>query len=365
MKLCFLAGADSIHSYRWIKYFADKGHQVSWLTLTPNRFGSISNTEIKIFRNFAVKEANAALNVAPVKAAINRIAPDVFHAHYAGINGIIGALSGFHPFVLTAWGSDILITAQLAAFRPVIKAVLERADVITCDAEMVKKELINLGVPSQKIKIIYFGVDTEKFTPGPKDGAIVEELGLEDSVSVISIRSLEPIYDVETLIRAVPEVIKEVPNAKFIVAGRGSQGRKLKEMAAWLECAHHIRFIGWIPQNDLPRYLRTADIYVSTSLSDSTSVSLLEAMSSGMVPVVTDAGENREILNGGRNGFVVPLRDWRQLARKIVFLIKNSQSRTELKQANRELIEEKYNFRKELDKMEDIYRQLASNSYGK
>jgi glycosyltransferase involved in cell wall biosynthesis len=359
MKLCFLAGADSVHSYKWVKYFAERGHQVSWLTLPQNQFGGIKNTEIRVLKSFGIKQLNVVFNALTVKDTIAGIAPDVFHAHYAGVNGILGALSGFHPFVLTVWGSDILINAQIGIFKPVIKKVLAKADLVTCDAEMMKEELIKLGVPESKIRIIYFGVDTEKFTPGPKDEKIIKELNLKNYLSVISLRNFEPIYSLETLIKAIPLVLTEVSNAKFIIAGKGSQEKKLKALAESFGCSKNIEFVGWIPQDELPRYLRTADICVSTSLSDSTSVSLLEAMASGLIPVVTEVGENRQILADGRNGLLVPVRDYLRLAEKIIFSLKDDRSRAKLKDTNRKMIEEKYNFRKEMEKMQKIYSQLT------
>jgi hypothetical protein len=102
MKLCFLASANSIHSYRWIKYFADKGHEIHWISLQKNGFGDLKNVKFYLLKQYPIKFLDIIFNAIPVKKLIKEIKPDILHAHYAGVNGILGALSGFHPFILTA-----------------------------------------------------------------------------------------------------------------------------------------------------------------------------------------------------------------------------------------------------------------------
>ena len=187
MKICFLAGANSIHSYKWVKYFAEKAHEVHWISLSPNIFQDIKNVKFYLLKEYSLKPLNILFNAMRVRKLIKKIKSDILHAHYAGVNGVLGALSGFHPFILTAWGSDILIAPKSKIVKPLIKFVLKKADLITCDAEHMKKAMINLGAESSKIKIIYFGIDTEKFTPRPKDENLIKELKIQDSPVVISL----------------------------------------------------------------------------------------------------------------------------------------------------------------------------------
>jgi glycosyltransferase involved in cell wall biosynthesis len=358
MKLCFLASADSTHSFRWIKYFADKGHEIHWISLQKNEFGDLKNVKFYLLKQYPTKFLDIIFNAIPVKKLIKEIKPDILHAHYAGVNGVLGTLSGFHPFVLTVWGSDILITGKNFLAKPLIKFALKKADLITCDADCLKEAMIKLGAEPEKIKIIYFGVDTEKFSPGPKDEELIRKLGIENCPVVISLRNLEPIYDVETLIRAIPLVLKKIPDAKFIIAGKGSEEEKLKNLAKELKITESTRFVGWINHENLPDFLKIGDVYVSTSLSDSTSVSLLEAMATGLVSVVTDVGENRKILKNGENGFLIPVKKSRILAEKIIFLLKDKEFRDRIKEINMKLIQDQFNYYKEMEKMENLYKQL-------
>jgi glycosyltransferase involved in cell wall biosynthesis len=365
MKICYLGNAKSIHIKRWIKYFADKGNEVHLISLRPegsNDFGKVKLHLIKKIKH-APTFTSHLLNFLPVlyqmKMLIKKIKPDILHAHCVGGYGWLGALSGFHPLIITAWGSDVLIDPKSKIKRPLIKFALKKADLITCDGDHMREAMIKLGADSSKIQIIYFGIDTKKFSPGSKNENLIRKLKIQNCPIVTSLRNLEPIYDVETLIKAIPLVLKEIPNVKFIIIGEGSQREYLMNLAKSLNVFDTIRFVGQIPNNEVPRYLNLADVYVSTSLSDSTSVSLLEAMACGLTPIVTDVGENRKILKDGKQDFLIPVKNPKILAKRIIYLLINKEFREKIGRFNRKIIQEKYDYYKEMAKLEKIYRELT------
>jgi len=366
MKLCFLAGADSIHSVKWVKYFADRGHEVHWISLTPATEGRLENVKFYflggLFRG-KCRLLNLLLYPIYVRRLLSRIKPDVLHAHYAGVNGVVGALSGCHPFVLTAWGSDVLIAAKSRLKGPLVKYALNKADLITCDADHMREAMRKLGVNSEKINIIYFGIDTQKFRPGASHETLRNKLGIAKSPAIISLRSFEPIYDVATLIRAIPPVLKEVPEAKFVIAGRGSQEKALKELSQSLGVARSVRFISWVANDELPQYLTSVDIYVSTSLSDAgLSSSTAEAMACGLPVIITNSGENSKWVSDGESGFIIPMKDAKILAEKIILLLQDREKRARLGEEGRKVIDERDNYSKEMERMEKIYLRLMRSN---
>jgi len=219
--------------------------------------------------------------------------------------------------------------------------------------------MIKLGEDSQKIKIVYHGVDTKEFNPKQQDRKLREELKIFDSPTVISTRGLEPIYNVESLIKAIPLVLKQVPDAKFIIVNNGSQEAHLKELSKSLGIWYNVKFVGLIQHHELPKYFASSDVYVSTSLSDSFAVSTLEAMACGLAPVVTDVGDNRKWIKEEENGFIVPVKDPKVLAEKIIYLLENEDIRKRFGEANRRIIEEKADYYKEMEKVENIYKALV------
>ena len=299
------------------------------------------------------------MNIGRVKKLIKEIRPSLLHIQYAGVNGVLGALSGFHPLLVTAHGSDILVTPKSPLVRPLIKFVLRKADLITCDAEHLKKTMEKLGANLSRVKIIYFGVDTQKFSPGKKDKELIRKLDIFDKPAIISLRYLKSIYDVESLIRAIPLVLKDFPGAVFLIAGEGDEKEKLKQIAKDLGVLKNTKFLGWVPEEEIPRYLRTADIYVSTSLSDAgIASSTAEAMACGLPVIVTDFGANSQWVKDGEGGFIVFLKSPESLAGKIILLLKDKNKRMNFGEFNRKIIEERNNYYREMEKVERIYEEV-------
>ena len=156
-------------------------------------------------------------------------------------------------------------------------------------------------------------------------------------------------------------VLKEIPNAQFLIAGKGPQEEELGNLAEHLGVARNVKFIGSIPNQDLPRYLSLADIYVSTALSDAgLAASTAEAMACELPVIVTDFGDNRKWVQHGVNGHIVSLKDSESLAKSIVHLIRNKDLRRRFGKINREIIVDKNNWKKEMGKMEALYQKILS-----
>jgi len=360
MKICYIGSAGSIHTKRWVKYFADKGHEVHWISLDPSIFNSIENVTYYEIKQFPLKALNIFQFIFKMKKLVKKIQPEILHIHYAGTNGLVGTLMGFHPMIITAWGSDVLIAGKSKLKRPLVKFVLKKADLITCDADHMKKAMIRMGIHEKKIHIIYFGTDMTKFKPSPKNEALRKQLAIQDGPIIISVRSLEPIYDVESFIRAVPLVLSHIPNATFIVGGQGSQMSSLEELAKSLGVSKSVKFTGIIPNHLLPEYLNLSDVYVSTSLSDAgLAASTAEAMACECPVVVTDSAENNLWVKEWKGGFIIPVKNPVALSEKIAYFIQHPSQSREFGFYNRNVIQERNNYHIEMVKMEELYQQLV------
>ncbi len=215
---------------------------------------------------------------------IIREKPDIIHGNWIVPTGLIAAATGKltgRPVINSVRGMDYRI-AENRLIKPLFKLSAWLSDIITVVSESMKSNRALAGAET-----VSSGVDDRFF----------EINSAPDSKTVISTRSLEPIYDVETLIRAVPLVLKQEPAAKFIIIGGGSLDVHLQNLATELGVSDKITFTGKIDNSEIPSYMEKAKIYVSTSLADGTSVSLLEALAAGLVPVVTDIDANRPFVN--------------------------------------------------------------------
>lgn len=175
-------------------------------------------------------------------------------------------------------------------------------------------------------------------------------------MTFVSNRNFLPIYNVSLFIRAIPKVLEEERGVRFIVAGGGPERRDLEKEVEDLNVSSHVQFLGRIAHEEMPTLLGQTDIYVSTSLSDGTSVSLLEALASGAFPVVSDIPSNREWISDGENGFLVPIDQEKLLAEKILEAIRNQDLRERSRDKNFRLIKEKALWPVTVTKTKEIYK---------
>ncbi len=286
---------------------------------------------------------------------------DVIHTHWAIPTGPIGVWVGTllkKPLAVTIHGSDLRMALESSKFvGRLFIYVCKKAEHLICVSEVQKKELERLGVPSEKISTIPMGIDAAFLETG-KNREV--ELG-NRPITILSNRSLLPIYNISLLIRAIPIILKEEPRTKFLIAGDGSEKENLEREVMSLNLNTSVQFLGRVPHKEMPNLLSQADIYVSTSLHDGTSVSLLEAMGSGAFPVVTDIPANREWIINGENGFLVSEDDEKLLAKKIIDAIR---SRELLKKSfirNRFIVEQKALWLECIKRVSNVYANILNS----
>jgi glycosyltransferase involved in cell wall biosynthesis len=220
-----------------------------------------------------------------------------------------------------------------------------------------------LGVDEAKIELVFFGIDVERFTPGPSDDEILTRWGAVGRPVVISLRNLEPIYDIGTLLKSIPAVVKSFPDVLLVVCGYGSEADNLKRLASGLGIDRNVHFTGRYANAELPRMLRSADAYVSTSLSDAgIAASTAEAMACGIPVVVTNTGENDKWIDEGHTGFVVKARDDAALAERLIAILGDKEAGRRIGAAGRQVIAERNSYQREMEKMEQHYRTLAASA---
>ena len=367
MRLAFIANGSTIHTQRWVNYFAKKGHQVHLICykvmagydesvhthlLTGNY---LENRVLSQYFSFL-------LWIFQVRRLIKKIKPDVVNGQYVTVYGLLAAFSAFHPLVTVAMGSDILIDPKQSLLRRfIIRYALKKSDMIIYDSQTVRKGLLELGTNPEKLRLVLNGVNTQKFSPEKGSKSLRERLGVTGSPLVICFREFRPVYNVEMVIKAIPLVLSQLPETKFILGGDGELREQLEKLASELGVTDSVRFAGYISYDEVPGYLASADVYVSTSLSDSTSLSLQEAMACELAPVVTDLPANRDWIVDGENGFLVPINDVQALADKVTYLLKNDEVRKGFGKLGREIIQSRAEYQKEMGKLEELYSLLGGN----
>jgi glycosyltransferase involved in cell wall biosynthesis len=286
---------------------------------------------------------------------------NLIHTHWAIPTGLIAILATFFlriPFIVTIHGSDFRLATEGSKFlRKIFIWVCKKARHITCVSETQRKEIERMEIERRKMSTFPMGID-ESFLEGRRYRG---KKSNGQAHTIISNRNLLLLYNVSLLIRAIPMVLKEEPNTQFLIAGDGPERESLEGEAKDLNLGSNVRFLGRIPHEKMPSLLAQADIYVSTSLHDGTSVSLLEALGSGAFPVVTDIPSNREWVSDGENGFLVPTDEERILAKRIIDTLRDRSLVEKAMQENLRLVTEKVLWPATIEKTKRVYEKVLSS----
>jgi glycosyltransferase involved in cell wall biosynthesis len=358
MRMAFLGDASLDHVRRWAGYFDRRGHDV--LLLSFEEAGDCAVTCRRVKRILPTKLLGCTAALGSIKSELEFFRPDLVNALYAGGYGFVAALSGFRPLVITTLGSDLLVDYPSSIIhRLQIDYAVRRAELITTDADVLTDVLVRAGVPPVKILKAHFGIDEDVFYPPRED----LDSGQSAEARIISTRNLHPIYGVENLIAALPALI-EHGDARAVICGDGPERERLERKAARLGLGERIEFRGRLGPGALADQLRSADVSVSTSLSDSTSVSLLEAMACGAPPVVTDIPANREWITDGENGLLVPPGDPLSLAGALRRILEDRAFASSIRALNRKLVMERGLWRENMETVERAFIRLAGTMGG-
>ena len=350
-RLLLMGDARQVHLKRWAAYFGEAGFEVLSFSLeqADNFPGTIRYVRMP---SFLPQFMRYLLCVPAVKDLVRQFKPHVVNAHFVPNYGMIASVVGRKPWVLSTWGSDIMTDPLKSPFhRMRTRFVLRRADYVTSDAQVMTDAICSMGVPGESVLTFPYGVDLDRFRPpdNPPEGG----------PNILSNRKLAPVYGVNTLIDAFPAVREAFHQATLTVAGDGELRAELLARAERSIARRAIVFVGDVDHHRMPSLLRDHHLYVSTSLSDTTSVSLLEAMACGLFPIVSDIPANREWIEDGVNGCLVPIQQPMRLAMTIIDVWKDAAFRDRAIRANLDLVRTKAEWNTNMQGARELFERLA------
>jgi glycosyltransferase involved in cell wall biosynthesis len=344
-----------------VSFFAGRGDEVHLISFRDAEIPDVAVHPVK--STFPIKISAAAsisdkigyfFCLREFKRLIKAIAPDILHAHWATSYGLMGAYSGYHPFLLSVWGSDVLIFPRKSRLhRAILKFTLNRADHLTATSRMLTAETGKYLKKDKQVHTIPFGVDIDRFRP------TASKKTDDPHLTIGIVKRLEKVAGIEYLIRAFAMLLKFDPFLSLLIVGEGTEEETLKDLCISLDIGGSVRFTGFVGNERIPELLNRMDILVLPSISESFGVAAVEAAACGLPVIASDTGGLPEVVVDGETGFLVPPEKPQAIAQKAVLLIKDAEMRSRMGAAGRKFVEENYVWQKNAGEMEKLYRSVV------
>jgi L-malate glycosyltransferase len=380
MKVLYFSRDYTVHDQRFLKGLSESEHQVGFLCLKNRPYpGAIAGefssngaanrplpAGIEDLSQVARQAKNRAgkldddISLDGLKAIIDKFKPDLIHAGPLHLSAYLAARTGFQPLVSMSWGYDLLYDASRdRTAAEAIRYTLAHSAAMIGDCETIRRLAISYGMPEDRIVTFPWGIDLDNFRPRltKPEAAKVGPAPF----TLLSTRGWEPIYGVEILARAFVQASYVRPEMRLVMLGGGSQASLIHAIFEDGGVLDKVTFPGQVDQEALPKHFQSADLYVSTSHSDGTSISLLEALACGIPALVSDIPGNREWIEPGVQGWWFRDGDPGDLERLLLAVLEERQNLVEYGRAARLLAEKRADWRKNFPKLFEAY-DLALNS---
>ena len=366
MRILILSDAKSIHTKRWVKSLYEEGIELAVVSLSVPSDTYYESLGIKcICYNLAYYSSSIKYKyryltlINKVKKAINEFQPDIVHAHYASSYGLIGALTGFHPYIVSVWGSDVYDFPTFNVItKNIIKYVFWKADMILSTSHVMAME--TKKYTNKNIGVTPFGVDSSLFIPPT-------ETYNQDIINVGLVKTFSPKYGIDVLIKAFAIIVENNPqkDIRLRLVGAGSNRDDYEKMVKDLGISSKVEFNGWTPNEKLPEIYQSfyLSVFPSVCNSESFGVSAVESMACGCPVVTSDADGFTEVVENGVTGFIVPKHDVEATATAIQRLIDNHNLREQMSKKGRERILQLYDWNNNVNTMIGYYKKIYSEFY--
>jgi glycosyltransferase involved in cell wall biosynthesis len=371
MRILYFTDNSSDHNLRFLEMFISHGIEVIFLDATQDattaRPVPVGVQSVRFQRSIP-RDADPSQYesiVAELKSLVRDLRPDVVHAGPVQTCGYAAALSGFHPLLVMPWGSDLIAYADRnSEWRLATEIALRAADGFfpDCDAVRAAGERF-VTFPNERMVQFPWGIKSGSFSPhGPAVSR--DSLGFSsDSFTFISTRSWDPVYDIPVLVQAFHRAWKQNSRLRLILLGDGSEAGSVRNFIAEHGLNDAVATPGLVPAAEMPRWFRAANAYVSCTRSDGTSISLLQAMATGLPVVVTDIASNREWITENENGWLATIGSFQEFADKLLRAAGlEPRKREAISERNQNIVAERADWDRNFPSLLRLYESLVNSA---
>ena len=348
LKICILSvdflpnvGGIAAHVYELARALQNLGNEVTIVTFRDALFApkEVTIDGLHVVRIYLPRNtvllypAFALFEYFSVRRIIKAKKIDLLHSHYVFPDGFVSRLQPGVPGIATEHTSGFLDRLEQGKMLGLYRWVYARMDHIITPSDELAEAVGSLGIPRQKITFVSNGVDTEKFAPEALPKNLRQQYGLAPETRIVLCpRRLEPKNGIKYLVEAVPVVLRKCPDTRFFIVGGSypDQLALLQKRAFELDVQDHITFVGSVPNAEMVSWYTAADVVVLPSLKEATSIAGLEAMACGRPLVGTSVGGIPYLIDDGKTGLLVELRDPCGLADALVHILTDDAARREM-----------------------------------
>jgi glycosyltransferase involved in cell wall biosynthesis len=315
LRLAFLGDVNSVHLRVWTGFLAARGHHITALVADDRAVepGLAESIRIERFRSFAVRRRVTPLSLLrgrrSIREAVRRVQPDVLNAHFLTVHGWNAWLSGFHPYVVTLWGSDVFIhPGRSRIARTLARLTLRAADMVMINPVM-RDAALAAGADPERLRAVTIGVDVRRFSPGLASPELRARLALAGKRVVFAPRTIAPLYRQGVVVEALSRLPGDVVLVMSTARAEAGELARIERLAAELGLSERLVLVPKVSHDDMTALYRLADAVVSIPASDSASVTMLEALACERPVVVSDLPAIRQWLDGSSGLELVPVDD--------------------------------------------------------
>jgi glycosyltransferase involved in cell wall biosynthesis len=415
MRILYFSEGYSLHDHRFLAALAETSHAVFYLRLEDNA-RQIEDRPVpsKIEQilwaggRSAFRWRDVPRLVLDLRRVIKEIKPDLIHAGPIQTCAFLVALSGFRPLLSMSWGFDLMQDAERNAWwRWLTRYTLRHSTYFTSDAQVTRRKAVEYGMDPERTVVFPWGVDLKHFSPqrlaiskktlatenrksktlaprspawrlgatqagrepvgARRPGAHLPRAQVPGSAGVINRKSFtlfcnrawEPRYGVDVLAKAFVKVAQQRKDVSLLLLAGGSQAQTIRQILMNGGVMERVQFGGQVSQTDLPRWYHIADLFISPSHVDGSSVSLMEALACGLPALVSDIPANQEWVREGINGWLFPDGDAQALAAKVLAVLAQRKKLPQIGRAARRSAEERADWKKNFRVLLEAYERTV------
>lgn len=340
-RILFVADAKSVHTAKWVDYFVNKGYEVHLATFSAYNITQCTNVYHLSDTSLNVKGGNYHYLFHIVKLAnlLKKIRPDYINAHFSYSMGFIALLAKLYAkvnsdFSVVCHGSDVLAPPNRYIFDKVNRFVLSRVDKIFSVSDQITDKIISLGIEGEKIFTGQYGVEV-KYNQNKKD------------IDIISNRAYNPNSRIDFLLEALSQMDATGLVIVFVLPNiTDAEYNKLVKKYPF------VRFYKALEYQEMIEFVCRAKVYVSATLSDGASLSLLEAIKLECIPIVSNIVSNRSWVLDGINGYL--FKTQQEFLSKMNEVLSGDKLSDEIIAINTKLMQHKGDYNKQMEKVENF-----------